>query len=242
MCGNESLGSCRHWSIIARTANFHGACDSVALFAIPLFQNADDDYGVEDNEQLCRIPFYLAARLVLPSSCQVKEIAFYGDDGNSSLSAGDDSGTGEEGRQSLGLLVSHSIKDQDVDVYSEELWIIRYDDVVFQHVARSPAARNELTAGLEENLIVKESTINVQPLMGVEGKDDGAVIVARSKCRPLFAVETISSCTHTSRLCPHSAPSLCTVNRIAIKNPSLWIAWCRWCLDLYPKPCRARHN
>jgi hypothetical protein len=122
---------------------------------------------------------------MLPSSYRVKEIVFYGDDGNSSLSAGTDSdATGQEGRQSIGLLVSCPFKEQNVDLISEELWLIRYDHVVFEHVAiPSLGGADQSLMDLDERLISAASTIHVRPLHERENisADDEAVVYAKSK-------------------------------------------------------------
>jgi hypothetical protein len=190
--GDESLTCFRHWSIVARAAHFHGHDDSIHLFALPLGSAGEDREG----DQTCRVPLYLGARLVLPPSYRVKEIVFYGDDGNSSLSAGTDSdATGQEGRQSIGLLVSCPVKEQDVDLNSEELWLIRYDHVVFEHVAfLSPGGADQSRMDLDEHLISDASTFHVQPLRESENKgtDDEAVVYAKSTSRALILFVNMS--------------------------------------------------
>ena len=176
--GDESLTCCRNWSVVARTVNFEERHDSVYLFVIPLGRKAagEDD---PDDRHTYQVPFYLGARLVLPSSFRVKEIEFYGDDGNSSLS---DRDTGQEGRQSLGLLVSCPVKEQDITLISEELWLIGYDNIVFEHVRLPPVVADQSPNVLDESLIGDESTIHVQPLGDSQNEvaNDEAVIYAKS--------------------------------------------------------------
>jgi hypothetical protein len=172
------------------------------------------------------VPFYLGARLVLPSSYRVKEIVFYGDDGNSSLSAVTDSdATGQEGRQSIGLLVSCPVKEQDVNLISEELWLIRYDHVIFEHVpVPSPDGSDQSLVDLDERLISDASTIHVQPLRESENEgaaDDEAVIYAKSTCLSLILHVNMS---WSSPLIPlfsfHSTPSIEAANGIAFPDAS----------------------
>ena len=181
--GDESLACCRNWSVVARAVNFQGQHDCIYLFAIPLGCKAAGEDDLDD-KQTCQVPFYLGARLVLPSSFRVKEIEFYGDDGNSSLSAGTDRDTGQEGRQSIGLLVSCPVKEQDITLISEELWLIRYDNIVFEHVRLPPGVAIQSPNLLDESFIGDESTIHVQPLRDSqkEGTDDKAVVYAKSTC------------------------------------------------------------
>ena len=60
----------------------------------------------------------------------VKEMKFYGDDGNSTLTS-EASPSYEEGRQSLSLLLKEEAEDGTVD---EELWLFEYDSLPFRKV------------------------------------------------------------------------------------------------------------
>eukprot|EP00521_Asterionellopsis_glacialis_P006947 CAMPEP_0195289952 /NCGR_PEP_ID=MMETSP0707-20130614/6017_1 /TAXON_ID=33640 /ORGANISM="Asterionellopsis glacialis, Strain CCMP134" /LENGTH=280 /DNA_ID=CAMNT_0040350017 /DNA_START=8 /DNA_END=850 /DNA_ORIENTATION=+ len=111
----------------------------VQLFVFPMGNNhkrstADDDRTQEMAPSSSRPSYYLKTRIELPSDCQVKEISFYGDDGKSSLSSGTDSGSGKEGRQGMGLLIDRGEQNDNntANVLSEELWLLSYDDLVFQ--------------------------------------------------------------------------------------------------------------
>jgi hypothetical protein len=64
--------------------------------------------------------------LKLPENCRVTAIGFYGDDGMSSRSSGDEKVSENEGRQALGLLVQHEFELQ--------LWILSYEKIQFSVV------------------------------------------------------------------------------------------------------------
>ena len=167
----------RHWSIVARRARFDDDHDSVHLLALPLWARWVKAGKTSKKRAMCHVPRYMDARLVLPSSYRVKEIAFYGDDGNSSLSAGTErDATGQEGRQLIGLLVSCPVKEQDLDLILEELWLIRNDRVVFEHVlVPSPGSADQSLLDLDKRLISSaRSTMHVQPFheRENEGADD----------------------------------------------------------------------
>lgn len=105
---------CRQWSVIVQA---HG--NIIQLYCIPLgwkFPNTSQGDG----------SIYLTAKLVLPSGLVVNDLGIYSDDGKSSLSSGNDSGTGKEGRQKLGILVED--KGQLV------LWLVAYENLSWQVV------------------------------------------------------------------------------------------------------------
>lgn len=104
---------CRQWAIISQAHN-----NVVQLYAIPLQQSTES----EDNF----VPFYLTTALFFPSKASIADTSFYSDDGKSSLSSGNDSGTGKEGRQKLGVLLNQ--EDQ------LELWLLPYDSAQWQTI------------------------------------------------------------------------------------------------------------
>ena len=186
-----SLGCCRSWSIVARVANFQGGDDnSVHLFSLPLGWKADVSLDEDRNgdEKHCCVPYYLSCRLVLPSPYRVKEIAFYGDDGNSSLSAGTDGdgGTGQEGRQAMGLLVSCPVKDDSTHLTAEELWLVQYDHAIYNRVSLPSGDGCGSSVCLDDQFLTDESVVSVQPLQERQNEDsidDQGVIYAKSTCR-----------------------------------------------------------
>lgn len=187
--GEMPTGYCRSWSIVARVASFKGGEEnSVHIFALPLSWrvNVSMDEDMDDyDEDYCRVPFYLSCRLVLPPTYRVKDIAFYGDDGNSSLSAAaEDSGTGKEGRQAMGLLVSCPVTENDTDSTAEELWLVQYDRVPFECVLLPSVSECESPLELNEVLKSDESTMSIQALeeSGNEHSVVQGILYAKSTC------------------------------------------------------------
>lgn len=187
--GDGPLGSCRSWSIIARATSFRGSKDdSIHLFALPLgwkdAMSSNDVSDDDEDEEHCHVPYYLSSRLVLPTPYRVKEIGFYSDDGNSSLSAGtEDGSTGREGRQAMGLLVS--CPTSDGKAMAEELWLVHYDKAIYHRVSFSPQAGNQPSIVLDEQVLVDEAVINIVPLRGGQDEDENepGTLYAKSKCR-----------------------------------------------------------
>ena len=102
---------CRQWTIVSQAHD-----NIIQLYAIPLQQRTEslDTFA----------PFYLTTTLLFPTSTSITDIAFYSDDGKSSLSSGNDSGTGKEGRQKLGILLQ--------DTNQLQVWLISYDSAQWQ--------------------------------------------------------------------------------------------------------------
>ncbi|KAL3937490.1 MAG: hypothetical protein SGBAC_007427 [Bacillariaceae sp.] len=98
---------CRQWTIVCQAHD-----NIIHMYAIPLHQSAES----EDKFAA----FYLTTNLLFPSNTSIIDTAFYSDDGKSSLSAGNDSGTGKEGRQKLGVLLHDDTKQLQV-------WLLTYD-------------------------------------------------------------------------------------------------------------------
>lgn len=114
---------CRQWSIVLQAQE-----GTIHLFAFPLGwtePNADID-ELRDNEAESDPPFYLTSKLVLPAGASIRDVGFYSDDGKSSLSSGNDSGTGKEGRQKVGILLEESKQ--------LELLLVKYDNLLWQAV------------------------------------------------------------------------------------------------------------
>lgn len=192
--GEEAVGCCRSWSIISRVTSFQGGDNnSIQLFALPLGWKSGDSTDEDmDDEEHCRIPFYLSCRLVLPPLFQVKEIAFYGDDGNSSLSAGtDEGGTGNEGRQAMGLLVSCPVSEEAATLTAEELWLLPYDKAVFHLVAFPSDIENVTVIDLDERALVGDSINSIKPVQDGqdEDNDESGLVYAKSKCSRLESLD-----------------------------------------------------
>lgn len=101
---------CRQWTIISQAHD-----NIIQLYAIPL-------QSTEYEEILA--PFYLTTTFLFPTNTSITDTAFYSDDGKSSLSSGNDSGTGKEGRQKLGVLLR--------DPNRLQLWLLSYDSAQWQ--------------------------------------------------------------------------------------------------------------
>ena len=168
---------CRQWSIVATVHE-----NVVQLFCIPLGwrdssdadnPGNDDD---EDDEENNNIPFYLSAKLLLPSGGTVRDVGFYGDDGKSSLSSGNDSGTGKEGSQKLGILY----QPHDDDDLKVQLWLASYDRIVWQGVTFQ-------TTLIDASQLELFATWKMQPIVQGEeiGQDEeNMVLFVQSKsCR-----------------------------------------------------------
>ncbi|CAJ1968858.1 unnamed protein product [Cylindrotheca closterium] len=102
---------CRQWTIVSQAHD-----NIIQLYAIPLQRSneSEDTFA----------PFYLTTSLLFPSSASITDTAFYSDDGKSSLSSGNDSGTGKEGRQKLGVLLR--------DTSQLQVWLLSYDSAQWQ--------------------------------------------------------------------------------------------------------------
>jgi len=116
---------CRQWSILAQAHD-----NTLQLFAIPMTFRPKEGVPSGDPSP-CEPSFYLTSRWILPGQSIIEEVGFYGDDGKSSLSSGIDSGTGKEGRQSLGMLV----RSLEGDMH---LCLAKYDEVPWQLVDFNP--------------------------------------------------------------------------------------------------------
>lgn len=113
-----AFSQCVHWTIFAHTCSTTDVGHQlVQISAIPTcYEN---------------IPSYYKTLFVrLPMNFDVKEMKFYGDDGNSTLTS-EASPSYEEGRQSLSLLLKEESEDGTVD---EELWLFEYDLLPFRKV------------------------------------------------------------------------------------------------------------
>jgi hypothetical protein len=165
----ECLDS-RQWSIVAQA---HG--NIVQLFCLPLGWRdpmEEDDDDVEDEFATDDLPFYLTTKLVLPQTGFVREVGFYSDDGKSSLSSGNDSGTGKERRQKLGMLYQ--------DGEQLELWLASYDSLMWQAV---PFESILMGPSEVEDHCTKE--VQAMPEMSEEDEevleDDDSILLAQSK-------------------------------------------------------------
>ncbi|KAL7550864.1 hypothetical protein ACHAWF_014067, partial [Thalassiosira exigua] len=126
----DSIGARCYWMLLARSLG-----SVVELILIP-GRGADFDSDADGG-------YYLRAHLKLPEGCEAANVAFYGDDGISSLSPGsNDDSEAKEGTQSLGLLVNCGVPaSREI---REELWLLPYDDVAFQKFDLGRSSKNEV--------------------------------------------------------------------------------------------------
>lgn len=91
--------------------------------------------------------FYLRAAILIPEGYEVTNIEFYSDDGNSSLSPPtiDENVDINEGRQSVSFLVKCANNNDSTLQQHTELWVFRYDDVLFWKFDFDKNMTNEVT-------------------------------------------------------------------------------------------------
>ena len=151
------------WTLIARSLG-----RTVEFIALPgrFSIESDDSEG-----------FYLHANLMIPEDSEVTNIAFYGDDGNSSLSPNlnEDSAT-KEGRQSVGFVINCT--DSVSQEAREELWVFKYDDIVFRKVDFKRNLKSEvIISGTELN----ENKSTHVAMADVDKKGASSIIVPKSE-------------------------------------------------------------
>ena len=88
LANHTNLERCRQWLVVAKWQD-----NWIQLYCVPLLGND------RPNPQ-----YVLTARLQLPEDRKILSLGFYGDDGKSSLSAGNDGGTGKDGPYDVAFL------------------------------------------------------------------------------------------------------------------------------------------
>ena len=125
---DSAVEECPFWTVLARSLG-----TAVELIAMPGCSRFEPDAR-----------FYLRAVMAMPEGHEVTNIEFYGDDGNSSLSPTlDEESEIKEGKQSVGFLVN--CDDSVAQETRTELWLFRYDDILFQKFDIKANAKNEVT-------------------------------------------------------------------------------------------------
>jgi hypothetical protein len=156
------LENCRQWFLIAQASK-----TIIQLFCLPLgWTQKDPDDNDTDRDD---ISYYLTAKLILPAEGYILQIAFYGDDGKSSLSSGMDSGSGMEGKQKIGFIYQNSSSSSVT-----ELWTTTYDSLLWQAV---PFDSMLLNASQVDSTCSR----NIVPISLAEEYDEEEVLVAHSK-------------------------------------------------------------
>jgi hypothetical protein len=187
--GSNYTFACRNWAIVALACSSSADCNFIQLFAIPLGSKGSEDEDVDDDEDdfgeakgdepgVDSLSFYLSTQMILPSSYTVQGMSFYGDDGMSSLSSGTDSGTGIEGRQALGLLVARGEPDESL---TQELWIVRYDNLVYEATHRIDSCSDKLSLSATISSKECKTLIRAVPLGCEDIPEERGVVFAKSK-------------------------------------------------------------
>ncbi len=124
--------------------------------------------------------FYLQAGLALPDNHIVRNIQFYGDSGNSSLSPNlDIDAVTNEGRQSLGLIVEQNeVLSDGVLKLHEELWLFNYDDISFKKFEFEANSNKAVSIAAAE--LSRDQCIHVQTSTTTTEDDDNVLV---PKCR-----------------------------------------------------------
>jgi hypothetical protein len=119
-------------------------------------------------------------RLVLPAEYRLKDIGFYGDDGRSSLFSDEDTGSGREGRQGLGLLVERFVTDK----VHTELWLLKYDDLCFQPIDLTQSRCGPRMSSIFDANVEDICSVQVHPTQQDEtgeNMDNDSNLLARCK-------------------------------------------------------------
>lgn len=127
----DQVNTPKQWSLVAQVDSSNPG--TVHVYALPLAWTDPtlDDFVDDEQDEDGSGPMdtgkpYWRCALVLPQGSVVQQVAFYGDDGNSSLSSSNtDEEPRHESRQALGLLVERPHGQLD-------LWLVLYDEAPFQ--------------------------------------------------------------------------------------------------------------
>ena len=150
-----------YWVIVARTIAFSPGENVLEIIAMPTDALAVSSDDMREVPSVC-----LQTHFRVDNGYQVISMAFYSDDGNSSLAPNlDIDAESKEGKQSLGLVVKKGAK--------EELWKFQYDNALFV----------EREVNITDNTICITSKVDVRscPILSMIEDEDGDVQV-KSKC------------------------------------------------------------
>lgn len=154
-----SFSCSRQWTIFARSCILNNGHHGIQLISVPVASgNA----------------WILSRCLVIPANFLIKEVGFYGDDGNSNRFPGTDKEEGKEGRQALGLLLE--------DGSNQELWLVQYDKVTFDV---TPTSRDGDVVDVRSLEIAVEAMVHILPQLDNtmdEDESDPDVIYAKTRC------------------------------------------------------------
>ena len=138
-CAAPLICCTRNWILLAQGKTASAGGSIIQVVALPSIV-----YD-EDSDEVIRPSYYLNAFIELPKRSRCVEVAFYGDDGNSSLSAFRDvldpsERSSPEGRQSLCILVEFdtAVDDDCRQKRKQELWLFPYEQLRFKIVDCKP--------------------------------------------------------------------------------------------------------
>lgn len=180
----------RQWSVLAQMLDN----SILQLHAFPLSwtMTANDVLDDEIVDGLAT-EFAWTVQMSLPSEYTIRDLAFYGDDGKSSLSSGIDFGSVQEGRQRLGLLVSRKnyggiAQPLEADTESVELWVVPYDDLEYACVAlQKDAAVDHTLFRCDPSSSPGSCTYKIRPTPEASGFDNCDLAVTNLEERILYA-------------------------------------------------------
>lgn len=127
-----SSNTYKEWCIIAEAIGnvVDGPKDTIQLNCLPLTWTGTEEKDGDDHHGFAANVFW-AAHFCLPEGCNIVEVKFYGDDGKSSLTSGEDGGIGKERRQSVGFRVER-LSEEGI---CEEFWLLSYDQSQFRRMS-----------------------------------------------------------------------------------------------------------
>ncbi|GFH52388.1 hypothetical protein CTEN210_08864 [Chaetoceros tenuissimus] len=169
--------SCEHWNVVAISCSSkYESMQLLQLIAIPTSEG--------NKESLCS---YQTAFVAMPENYSLVKIAFYGDDGNSTLTA-ELSPSFKEGRQALSLLLRENTEDGQGD---EELWLFDYDELEFREISSSVDNSGSLSVRKFDSIFDSVQILS---------KDDNEGVEAKWRCiRPKSTSSTTSIVVSGSR-------------------------------------------
>jgi len=139
----------RHWTIIANVCSSLTANNEqmIQITALPVGRgervenDEEDDTFLSSTRQQSSLSFYLTTFVTIPEHCRVTSMSFYGNDGNSTITAETSQST-EEGIQAFGLLLERNLLSSEENggegeqktKIAEELLVFHYDDLDYRVV------------------------------------------------------------------------------------------------------------
>jgi len=209
---DASSNDYRQWCV---TATAQPQLLQLRAFPLTWTSSSSEIDSEADTQGIASNGYWTTCLKLASDESTIREIAFYGDDGKSSLSSGVDSGTGQERRQALGLVVSrfggHGGEDGDSSAVAAarsttekvELWMVPYDDLEFVRVQFESKPTTSQPDGNNRLFYCKDSNIKSVPCYALhptpeeeQQQDDAAALKGRrvvyARTRPLAAAVDFS--------------------------------------------------